>query len=214
MSRATLIAASLWLVGCVTSQRPPNLFDLGDFTEQRKPSSVLAADFVIEDVIQPTWIRSRDIVYRLDYESPSRAQRYAMSRWVAVPGELVTLRLRQAVQAANAGFTLPAPNGPGSYFLQANLEEFTQVFDAPSHSHCIVQLRTSLRRADGRVIGQNVFHIEVPAPTPDASGAALCLASAVNRASDQIVEWMSAVVAGGVPSGATGRATSARSTGE
>jgi cholesterol transport system auxiliary component len=199
MSRTTFIAALLWLVGCVSARPPPSLFDLGPFDEQRKPSSVLAADFVIEDVSQPTWIRSRDIFYRLGYESPSRAQRYAMSRWVAAPGELVTLRLRQAVQAANAGFTLPAPNGTDSYFLQANLEEFNQIFSAPSRGRCIVQLRASLHRADGRVIGQNVFHIEMAAPTPDASGAALCLAAAVNRESEQIVAWMSAVVTGGAP---------------
>jgi len=197
MRRVAPVAVSLWLVGCVTSQPPPQLFDLGTFQEQRRPSSVLAADFVIEDVTQPSWIRTRDIFYRLGYESPSRSHRYALSRWVAVPGELVTLRLRQAVEAANAGFTLPAPNGTDSYFLQANLEEFNQVFSAPSRSQCIVQLRVSLRRADGRVIGQDVFHIEMPAPTPDASGAALCLAAVVNRESDQIVQWMSAVVAGG-----------------
>jgi cholesterol transport system auxiliary component len=199
MIRPTLIAASLWLVGCVTSQPPTSQFDLGPSMGQRKPSSVLAADFVIADVTQPSWIRTRDIFYRIDYESPSRPQRYALGRWVAVPAELVTLRLRQAVEAANAGFTLPAPNGTGGYFLQTSLEEFTQVFSAPSRSHCVVQLRASLRRADGRVIGQNVFHMERSAPTPDAGGAAMCLATVVNLESDQIVEWMSAVVAGGSP---------------
>jgi ABC-type uncharacterized transport system auxiliary subunit len=120
-----------------------------------------------------------------------------VSQWVAVPGELATLRLRQAVEVANAGFILSAPNGSDAYFLQANLEEFTQEFSAPSVSRCIVQLRAALRRADSRVIGENVFHIEMPSPSPDARGAALCLASAVNLESNQIVEWMSAVVAGG-----------------
>jgi cholesterol transport system auxiliary component len=201
MMRRTLVATSLCLLGCVTSRPPPNQFDLGVYRAQRRPASVLAADFVVVDLTQPSWIRTRDIVYRLDYESPARPRRYALSRWVALPGELITLRLRQAVEAANAGFTLATPNGTGSYVLQTDLEEFTQVFSSPSRSQCIVQLRASLRRGDGRVIGQNVFHIEIPAPFPDARGAALCLASAVNLESDRIVEWMSAVVAGGVPSG-------------
>jgi hypothetical protein len=51
------------------------------------------------------------------------------------------------------------------------------------------------RRGQGctrsQIFGQRVFRNELPAETPDARGAALCLAPAVNLESDETVEWLS-----------------------
>ena len=80
------------------------------------------------------------------------------------------------------------------------LEETARAVTASARARLPIMLEPFMsRRADGRVIGQNVFHMERSAPTPDAGGAAMCLATVVNLESDQIVEWMSAVVAGGSP---------------
>jgi ABC-type uncharacterized transport system auxiliary subunit len=118
-----------------------------------------------------------------------------MSQWAATSGELVTRRLRDKVASANAGFTLQASNGSEGYLLQANLEEFTQAFTAPAESRCIVQLSASLWRSADQIVAQRVFRNELPAQTPDARGAVLCLASAVNLESDEIVEWLSGEIA-------------------
>jgi cholesterol transport system auxiliary component len=193
MIRALAVAGFLCLAACVTSQAPPKQFDLGQVDAPARRSGVLAANIIIPDVMQPSWIRTRDIFYRLDYEPPARPQRYAMSQWVATPAELVTLRLRQAVQSANAGFTLPTSNGSRGYVLQASIDEFTQAFTSQTTSKCVLQLRASLWRADGQIVAQKEFHLEVPAPTPDASGAARCLAAAVDAEDEQIVEWLSAL---------------------
>ncbi len=71
--------------------------------------------------------------------------------------------------------------------LQATLEEFTQAFTEPAKSHCIVQLRASLWKSADQIIAQRIFRIEMPAQSPDARGAATCLASAVNMDIDKIV---------------------------
>jgi|SRR5580698_4291394 cholesterol transport system auxiliary component len=191
MTRASLALVLLCLVGCASSRAPPRQFDLGDFDALGKRSSALAMNLIVADVSQPSWMRTRDIFYRLDYESPPRPQRYSINQWVATPGELVTLRLRQTVQAANAGFTLPTSSVTGDYLLQTSLDEFNQYFATATQSQCIVQLRASLWGIDGRIVGQHVFRIAEAAPTPDAGGAALCLAAVVNRLSDEIVQWLS-----------------------
>lgn len=203
MSRAAWVAAAMGLVGCVSSHPPPKQYDLGNFTAMRPATSALAVKLVIRDVTEPSWMRTRDIFYRLDYAAPGSPRRYATSQWVATPAELVTLRLRDAVASANTGYTLTASNGSGGYLLQATLEEFTQAFTEPASSHCIVQLRVSLWKSADQITAQHVFRIEMAAQTPDASGAATCLASAVNLDVGEIVPWLSGAVSGTHSSDAT-----------
>jgi cholesterol transport system auxiliary component len=203
MSRTAWVVASILLAGCVTSHSPRKQYDLGNSTAVHPVSNGLAVKLVIRDVTEPSWLRTRDIFYRLDYTDPSSPRRYAMSEWVATPGELITLRLREAIGFANAGYTLTASNGSGGYLLQATLEEFIQAFAEPAESYCIVQLRVSLWKSGDRVIAQRVFHIETPAQTPNASGAAKCLAAAVNMDVDEIAQWLSGEVAGSQSSDAT-----------
>jgi ABC-type uncharacterized transport system auxiliary subunit len=203
MSRAPWVGAAILLVGCVASHPAAKQYDFGNFTAARPVTSALAVDLVIRDVTEPSWLRTRDIFYRLDYAAPSSPQRYAMSQWVATPGELVTLRLRDAVASANAAYTLTASNGSGGYLLQAALEEFTQAFTEPAMSHCTVQLRVSLWKSADQITAQRIFRIEMPAQTPNANGAATCLASAVNMDVDEIVQWLSGEVSGTHSSDAT-----------
>jgi cholesterol transport system auxiliary component len=192
MIRAALVTVLLCLAGCLTSHPPPRQFDLGDFDGLGNRPHMMTTNLIVADVSQPSWMRTRDMFYRLDYAPPPRPQRYTVNQWVATPGELVTQRLRQTVQAVNAGFTLTF-SGVADYVLDSSLDEFTQAFTTPTDSQCIVQVRASLRRTDDRIVGQRVFRIEIPAPTPDAAGAALCLAAAVNRGSDEIVQWLSVI---------------------
>ena len=203
MSRAPWMAVGALLVGCVASHSSSKQYDFGNFAAVRPAMGALAAELVIRDVVEPSWLRTRDIFYRLDYATPSRLQRYAMSQWVATPGELVTLRLRDAVAIANAGYTLTESNGSRGYLLHTSLDEFTQAFTQPARSHCIVQLRVSLWKSADQIAAQRVFRIELPAQTPDASGAATCLASAVNMEVDKIVQWLSSEMAETNANGAT-----------
>jgi cholesterol transport system auxiliary component len=194
MIRVLSIIVALSLAACVTSYKPPRQFDLGDYPAPAQQSGVLAANFIIPNVTQPSWMRSRDIFYRMDYESPARPKRYTLSQWVAPPAEMVSMRLREAVRSANIDFTLPAANGASGYLLQTDMDEFTQVFQTATRSQCIVELRASLWRADGRIMAQREFRLEIPAPSADASGAARCLATAVDQEDGDIVQWLAAQV--------------------
>jgi cholesterol transport system auxiliary component len=195
MIRAALGTVLLCLAACMTSRPSPRQFDLGSFDALGKRASIPATNLIVTEVSEPSWMRTRDMFYRLEYASPPRPQRYALNQWVATPAELVTLRLRQSVQAANTGFTLSTFSVSGNYQLDSSLDEFIQAFTSPADSQCVVQLRTSLRATDGRIVGQRVFRVELPAPSADASGAALCLASAVNRLTDDTVQWLGVVTA-------------------
>ena len=115
MSRAASVVAAMLLTGCVTSPPPPKQYDLGNSTAVHPASNGLAIKLVIRDVTEPSWLRTRDIFYRLDYTEPSRPRRYAMSEWVANPGELITLQLREAIGFANAGYTLTSLHGSDGY---------------------------------------------------------------------------------------------------
>jgi cholesterol transport system auxiliary component len=195
MIRVAAATALLSLAGCVAAHAPPRQFDLGDFDALENRPHILATNVIVVDVSQPSWMRTRDMFYRLDYASPPRPQRYAINQWVASPAELVTLRIRQTVQAANSGFTLQTFSASGDYLLESSLDEFTQGFTTRVDSHCVVQLRASLRTTAGQLVGQRVLRVETPAPSADASGAALCLASAVDRLSNELVQWLSTVTA-------------------
>jgi cholesterol transport system auxiliary component len=195
MIRAVSATLLLCLMGCVSSRPALRQFDLGDFDALKDPPSTLATNLVVAEVSQPSWMRTRDMFYRLDYEPLPRPQRYSINQWVATPAELVTLRLRQTVQGVNSGFTLTTASVSSNYLLQSTLEEFTQAFTSPTSSQCIVQLRASLWSKDGHIVAQRVFRVENPAPTPNASGGALCLTSAVNRVSDEIVQWLGTATA-------------------
>jgi cholesterol transport system auxiliary component len=195
MKRLCLLVVTVLSAACVTSHRPPTQYDLGEFAASQ--SRVLTATLIVREVIPPSWLRTRNIFYRLEYATPSHPQRYATSQWLATPGELVTLRLREAVASANAGFTLWTSNSEGAYVLQTTLEEFIQVFPSPADSHCIVQMRASLWRSGDQILAQREFRIEVPASDPTASGGAECLGSAVNRETADIIEWLREELASG-----------------
>jgi len=203
MSRAPWVCAAILLSGCVASHPAPKQYDFGDPTAARPVTRPLAVDLVIRNVSEPSWLRTRDIFYLLDYAAGSNPRRYAMSQWVATPAELVTFRLKDAVTSANAGYTLTASSVAGGYLLQTTLEEFAQTFTEAAKSHCTVQLRVSLWKSADQITAQRVFRVEMPAQTADASGAATCLASAVNMDVDEIVQWLSSEVSGAHSSDAT-----------
>ena len=64
------------------------------------------------------------------------------------------------------------------------------MFDAPSASRCIVQLRATLAEPGGRVLAQRTFRVQEQAPSADASGAVQGLNGATDAAIDQILAWL------------------------
>src|SRR5712691_6229378 len=94
---------------------------------------------LVHDVGAPAWLDSSLIHYRLAYQDAARPQVYAESRWVMSPASLFTHRLRAQLSASGSGgIVQPGDGARAGYALRVELDEFTQVFDAPGKSRAVV----------------------------------------------------------------------------
>jgi cholesterol transport system auxiliary component len=167
-------------------------YDLGAPAASERSTTQLDAPITIAPVSAPSWLQDSAIVYRLAYAVPPHPQVYALSRWVAPPAELITLRLREEIAAVNTGFTLTSTEGNVTgYALDVTLEEFTHEFQSPTASRCIVQLRATLvDRSAGRIIAQQTFRAQREAPSADAAGGVRGLIAATDAIMGSVVAWL------------------------
>lgn len=185
------LALALACAGCsfTPAPAPPVArFDFGP-VPPGNPTQILRHPLVIYDVSAPAWLDSPSIYYRLAYQDAARPQAYADSRWVASPAELIATRLRgRLAPSGKGGIVHPADGARASYALRVELNEFTQVFDAPGRSRAVVRLRASVLGSRA-LIAQKSFSVERPASTPDAEGGVRALIGASDEAVDQLVAW-------------------------
>ena len=185
------LALALACAGCsfTPAPTPPVAqFDFGP-VPAGNPTQTLRHPLVIYDVSAPAWLDSPSIYYRLAYEDAARPQAYADSRWVASPAELIATRLRGRLAASGkGGIVHPADGARASYALRVELNEFTQVFDAPGQSRAVVRMRASVLGSRA-LIAQKNFNVERSVGTPDAEGGVRALIAASDEALDQLVAW-------------------------
>ena len=116
---------------------------------------------------------------------------YTLSEWVSPPAELLTHRLRQAVEAQNGGITRRRISPvPDEYGLEVSLDTFAQIFSSPDRSRCRVALRATLVEYGSRVIAQKTFTAEAAAPSPDAAGGVEGLVDASDIDIRNIITWL------------------------
>jgi cholesterol transport system auxiliary component len=112
------------------------------------------------------------------------------------PAQLLEQRLRQALTATHP--VLEPGSGLATVELRAELDEFDQVFSAPTASEGVVRLRvtaTAPLARQGRLLGQRSFVQRVPAPTPDAEGGAQALREASDALVREVAAWVGALPA-------------------
>lgn len=161
-----------------------------DFGASGQPGGTrLRQPLLVYDVNAPAWMDVPSIHYRLAYRDASRPQIYAGSRWVMSPAALLTSRLRQRLAGAGAGVIVPTDGLRAAAALRVELDEFTQVFDAPDRSRAVVRLRASLVGARA-LIAQKTFNVDKAAASPDAAGGVRALAGASDELLDQLVGWV------------------------
>ena len=187
-----IVAFGFACAGCSISNisSGPELtqYDFGP-APAREPSPGLRRPLLIYDVNAPAWLDSPFIYYRLAFQDAARPQAYADSRWVSSPGELIAGRVRGRLAASGKGGVIhPADGNRASHALRVELDEFTQVFDAPGQSKAVVRLRASVLGKNA-LIAQRSFSVERPASTPDAEGGVRALIEASDEAVDQLVAW-------------------------
>ena len=207
MRRFLVALVVLFAAACVTHRALPIRYDLGASPPRVDPDVRLNATIAIAMIQAPSWLSTAALLYRLDYETPSRANAYARSEWTAPPGELLTMRLRERVSAANDGFTLDRlPTDTDGYQLRVTLDEFTQVFQSPRQSQCLVTLSATLIHRDDRMVAQKTFRMTADAPTGDAAGAVRGFQNASDSDLAQMVAWLHAYL----PIRGASRATNVR----
>lgn len=134
------------------------------------------------DLRSPPWFDALSIDYRLNYDDPLRPREYADSRWAANPGILIAQRLRQS-----QGFSAAVAAAP--CLLRIEVQEFSQVFDAPAVSRGVLQGSMTLVDGKRRAVAERRFFVERGALTSDARGGVEALVRAVSGFEEQLLAW-------------------------
>lgn len=209
MSRAILfLAAALLLAGCsALPDKPtrPAQYDFGPGpvapapTDRRAPLAPLAlADVGADGPLEA----GTAVLYRLGYADSQQLRPYAQARWSMPPAQLVRQRLRQqlgqrrTIVSAGEGAAMLRNDGRQPLVLRVELEEFSQLFTAPSSSAGLVRLRATLvdnLPAGERVLAQRHVIVQRPAATADAAGGVRALAEATDAAAEDLSQWLETV---------------------
>jgi len=202
MKRYLVLAVAIAALAACAAIRNPAPVAIYDFGLQPFPAQLSADDaggnkqlrtsLLVAETIAPAWLDSTGIHYRLAYDDPTRFFAYRSSRWASTPAKLLTQRVRTRIAAINErGVMNPGEGTRADYILRLDLEEFAQVFDTPSRSSAIVQLRASLVDRDTRyAVSQRSFGVELPAPTANAAGAVKALTEASDQLIESLIGWL------------------------
>lgn len=169
----------------------PTAYDLG--APLATPASAAAgAPLAFDRVEAPAAIDTSALIYRLQYAGGEQQPRpYAQARWSMSPPQLLGQRLREALAATRP--VLEPGAGLAALELRADLDEFDQVFSAPSTSEGVVRLRVTVlapQAKQNRLLGQRSFVQRRLAPTADAPGGAQALREATDALVREVVDWV------------------------
>ena len=200
------------IVGCgLVAEQPPTvaIYELRLPAADEEPvvppaePSTAAAPRV--EVTAPSWLRSRAMHYRLDYQDSLRRHSYLESRWVAEPAEMIARALELELAAVSrsrgdARVETGRPAGPvllpAPCRLRLSLDEFIQVFRDEHHNHTLLQVRAQLLNAEGRAIGHRRFVHRQESATPDAAGGVAAHALGLQELAAKLRAWLPTVAAG------------------
>lgn len=188
--RMAAASAVLALSACAVTQTPANkaVYDFGPTTALPAVSApAFPGPLALADVSASLALDSTAVQYRLVYANPQELRPYALARWTMPPAQLIQQRVRSNLSAR--GPVLAPGVGSPAYDLKLELEEFSQVFNAPDNSQGVVQLRATLLK-DNSLAAQRSFSAQAPAATADASGGVRALSVAADEVAKQLSDWV------------------------
>ena len=184
-----MLLAALLLGGCAVSPENGRSMAVYDFG---LPAARAGGEGewprIALEVVAPPWFDALNVDYRLAYDDPLKQREYAGSRWAGAPGVLLAQRLRQRLGMASS-----SGNAAANCLLRFELQEFSQVFDAPTQSRGVLQGTASLIDARKQRIAGRDFLIEQPAASQDARGGVDALVAAGSTLSSQLADWLGAL---------------------
>ena len=216
--RGLFVAYFLSLAGCALPTAParPAVYDFGAGSLQPTPASatrpLVKPPLIVGEIEASPALDSTAMLYRLAYANPQQLQPYTQARWSMPPAQLLRQRLRAHLgehhALLNAGDHLAIgtktalaptsrPTPPQAVMsLRLELEEFSQLFDAPEHSTGLLRLRATLTQASPtgqQLINQRSFTLQRPAPSPDAAGGVQALSAASEALALEVEAWVAGV---------------------
>lgn len=149
----------------------------------------------LAEVEAPAAMDGAAVWYRLAYSDSQQLRPYAQARWSMPPAQLFRQRLREqlglrrAVLSPSQGVSVPPP----MMTLHIELEEFSQLFEAPDQSSGLLRLRATLGQAapgGQQLVAQRGFVVQRPASGADASAGVRALTAAVDAVIQDIDQWV------------------------
>lgn len=202
------------LAGCALS-RPaarPAVYDFGPGPLSGAPAAPTGqvaapalAPLILDEVQASSALDSNAVLYRLAYVDAQQLRPYALARWSMPPAQLVRQRLREqlgqerALLEPGAIFSLGkrlAPVTASSVTpptLRLELEEFSQLFEAPNRSVGLLRLRATLTQASpagDALLGQRSIVLQRAAPSADAAGGVQALRLATDDCAQELAQWL------------------------
>lgn len=195
--------ALLALSGCAVPDRPvrPVVYDFGPGALAAPPALSLAAlpALTLAEVEATAALDSTAVLYRLAYADAQQLRPYAQARWSMTPAQLLRQRLREHLSlrraVLNPGESV-APGAAGSSeakTLRIELEEFSQLFEAPDQSVGLLRLRATVLQATSsgdRLVAQRSVLVQRPAASADAQGGVRALTAATDAAVLELEQWL------------------------
>lgn len=182
----------LTLAGCALGGRQNSgmvaVYDLGP-PALRQPRAMDLPTLELE-IRAPAWLETPGIAYRLAYAEPGRLRYYGWARWAAPPARLIEQGLMQRLGFVDG-------QGGASCLLRLDLEEFSQIFEAPERSRGVLQARLSLLDRRRKSLAGQALTLEVAAPSQDSSGGRAALAQTVEQLAGAIGSWQAELAASG-----------------
>ncbi len=195
---ASLFGAAMLLAGCSVLDKPTRsvVFDFGPAAAS-VAAPLLATPrqtIALAEVEAASALDSTAVLYRLAYADAQQLQPYAQARWSMPPAQLLQQRLRQSLMQSTRVTREGDVAAQRPLVLRLELDEFSQMFDAPGSS--IGQVRvyaTVLQSSSGgeRLLAQRGFVAQRPAPSADAAGGVRALTAATDAVVADIAQWMS-----------------------
>lgn len=171
MKRAIVFV--LFLAGCGGTVAPdPKMFDLG-----LTPPGTQLPPVRIGLVRAVAPFDGTDMHYRLAFRNAAEIAPFAASRWAASPADLMRKQMLRAADG-NAGRCL----------LEAEIQEFTQVFASKESSDARIELRAALLLPAGQFT--KLIAVTEPNAGPDAASGAGAFARAADRALVELGRWI------------------------
>ena len=184
-----MLVAALSLSGCAVGPESGRSMAVYDFGLPAARTGIEGAwSRIALEVVAPPWFDALNVDYRLAYDDPLKQREYSGSRWAGTPGVLLAQRLRQRLGMASS-----SGNAAASCLLRFELQEFSQVFDAPTQSRGVLQGTASLIDTRKQRIAGKDFMIEKPAASQDARGGVDALVAAGSELSSQLGVWLGAL---------------------